>query len=101
MIWTQYLTWVIGLTKIDRKLAPIANHAFKRYIKLKPEKTLDYLEFLLENDQLEDALSLYVLLVNQSEVKLQKSTKVLYMELAEFIAKFPTRAQHIEAETIL
>jgi hypothetical protein len=40
---------------------------------------------------LEDALSLYVVLI-ESDLKLTKEKKVLFMELTEFIAKYPLRA---------
>lgn len=50
--------------KENPKLAPIANQAFKRYIKLKPDKTLDYLDFLLQNDLLEDALTMYLQIID-------------------------------------
>jgi hypothetical protein len=49
------------------------------------------LEFLLTNDLLEDALSLYVVLID-SDLKLTREKKDLFMELTEFIAKFPLRA---------
>lgn len=61
---------------------------------------MDYLGFLLQNDLLEDALSLYVVLID-SELKLNKDRKELFMELVEFIAKYPVRAQHVGAENIL
>jgi len=80
----------------------IAKLAYQRYIKLKPEKTLEYLDFLLKNDLLEDALSLYVKLISQSnELKLHKSEKEMLLELTEFISTYPMRAQHLECETII
>lgn len=60
LIWNQYLKWACSLTKTDKKFAPLANLAYKRYVKLKPDKHLDYLDFLLQNDLLEEALSLYL-----------------------------------------
>lgn len=61
---------------------------------------MDYLTFLLDYDLLEEALVLYVTLIS-GEIKLTKSRKELTLELCEFIAKFPLRAQHIGAENIL
>ena len=40
-------------------------------------------------DLLEDALSLFVSILDKKETKMQKSEKELWMELTEFIAKYP------------
>jgi pre-mRNA-splicing factor SYF1 len=61
----------------------------------------EYLDFLLKNDQLEDALSLYVHLIAQNSQTSQKTPKALQLELAQFIAMYPTRAQHLDCEAIL
>ena len=63
LIWQQYLEWAQSLAFENREFVLIAKHAYKRYVKLKPERMGEYLDFLLRNDQLEDALSLYVHLI--------------------------------------
>jgi hypothetical protein len=40
---------------------------------LKPEKALEYIDFLLHHDLLEDALTTYYTLVKSAETKLPKS----------------------------
>jgi hypothetical protein len=58
------LGWATEVAQANPELVLIAKVAYQRYIKLKPEKTLEYLDFLLKNDLLEDALSLYVKLIS-------------------------------------
>ena len=70
-------------------------------MKLKPDKMQEYLEFLLEMDLLEESLTLYTQILSRSDLKLQKSQKELWMELVEFIAKYPQRASLIDAEAVL
>jgi pre-mRNA-splicing factor SYF1 len=52
-------------------------------------------------DLLEDSLTLYAQILSRTDLKLQKNEKELWMEWTEFIAKYPQRATHIDAETIL
>jgi hypothetical protein len=53
------LGWATEVAQANPELVLIAKVAYQRYIKLKPEKTLEYLDFLLKN-----ALSLYVKLIS-------------------------------------
>ena len=59
LIWSESLKWSIGLARQNKRFAPIAQNVYRRYLKLKPDKTQEYLEFLLEMDLLEDSLTLY------------------------------------------
>ena len=88
LVWKQYLDWAQTFAE---DLPDTADQAFRRYIKLKPEKTLEYLDFLLRHDQLEKALTLYVQLL-EKDTPVGKTKFELHMELCEFIAKYPQRA---------
>jgi pre-mRNA-splicing factor SYF1 len=69
---------------------------------MKPEKTLEYVEFLLRHDLLEQALRQYVLILNDEVYVAQKSGKSkfqLTLELAEFISKYPHRAHNLGSDT--
>jgi len=84
----------------------VAIHAYKRFIKLKPDKSLDYLDFLLRNDLLKEALSFYVDLLEMKELPFAsklKSRLELWLELSEFVAKYPSRAQSLKtpADTLI
>ena len=62
LIWKAYLEWALELAD---EVPQLAFHVYKRYIKIKPECTYDYIEFLLKHDFLEEALSLYVTLLEK------------------------------------
>ena len=89
------------MTEQDPAFAPISKSVFQRFIQLKPEKTLDYIDFLLHHDLLEDALLIYYNLVKSPQPQIKKSTKDLTLELAEFVSKFPERASHLPSEDFL
>jgi len=72
LIWSVYLDWA---TSLAETCPETARAAYKRYIYLKPEKALDYLDFLLAHDLLEEALRLYIELINNDAVYLAKSDK--------------------------
>jgi hypothetical protein len=57
LIWRHYLQWAESFAE---KLPETATHIYKRYIQMKPECTLEYIDFLLRFDMLEDALSVYL-----------------------------------------
>ena len=68
----MYLEWA---TSLAETCPETARSAFKRYIYLKPEKALDYLDFLLCHDLLEEALRLYIELIKDEGIYLAKSDK--------------------------
>jgi pre-mRNA-splicing factor SYF1 len=64
---------------------------YRRYIKFNVEAIEDYIEFLLKHDQLEEALSLYIAIIDDDGyVSPKGKTKYqLRMELCEFLSKHP------------
>ena len=66
---------------------------YRRYIKFRVESTEDYIAFLLNHDLLEEALSLYIAIIDdEGYVSPKGKTKYeLRMELCEFLAKNPQR----------
>ena len=94
MIWDQCLDWACAL----EDYTSTAFHFFRRYIKYRPEDTEDYIDYLLKNDLLEEALELYVTILNDEgfvSKRGNKSRYQLWMELCEFISRNPSRSQHL------
>ena len=95
IIWQPYLEWA---TSFAEQCPWTAQSCYKRYIKLKPDRALDYVDFLLRHDLLEEALRQYIFIINSETNFLQKSLKSkfdLTMELCEFISKYPARASNL------
>jgi len=64
MIWQFFLLWAQSLAEDHPHTAKAV---YDRFLVLKPEKSLEYLSFLLEHDMLEDALSLYYKLLTSTD----------------------------------
>ena len=95
VVWAHYLEWAQSFAE---DYPQTAQAAFRRYIQLKPQHTLDYIDFLLKHDLLEEALQLYVKVLDDENLVAQKQKKTrfeLWMELSEFLAKHPDRAQSL------
>jgi pre-mRNA-splicing factor SYF1 len=94
LIWDQCLDWACSLDEYTAT----ACHFYRRYIEFKPQDSEDYIDYLLKNDLLEEALELYVKILNDEgfvSKRGNKSRYQLWMELCEFIARSPTRSQHL------
>ena len=95
LIWTHYLDWAESLAD---ELPDMAKHVYKRFIQLKPECTLDYIDFLLRHEMLEEALTKYLDILKDENYVTQKQKKnrfQMWMEFCEFLAKYPDSAQHL------
>lgn len=99
LIWDFYITWATQLEEFTET----AQYVYRRYIEFKPEVTEDYIDFLLTNDLLEEALELYVkILEDEGFVSSKGKTKYqLWMELCEFIARNPNRCTFKDPDNIL
>ena len=64
IVWLRYLEWAESFAE-DHPQTAIS--CYKRFLKLKPECTLDYIDFLLRYDLLEQALEVYVSLVSEED----------------------------------
>eukprot|EP00349_Pseudokeronopsis_sp_Brazil_P009435 CAMPEP_0202968926 /NCGR_PEP_ID=MMETSP1396-20130829/14458_1 /ASSEMBLY_ACC=CAM_ASM_000872 /TAXON_ID= /ORGANISM="Pseudokeronopsis sp., Strain Brazil" /LENGTH=155 /DNA_ID=CAMNT_0049695857 /DNA_START=282 /DNA_END=746 /DNA_ORIENTATION=+ len=102
LVWTQYADWAQSLVPEEEGPAKdlalqVARTVLRRYIKLKQEATEDYIEFLLKHNVLEEALALYVEIIEDERFVSNKGkTKFqLRMELCEFLAKNPLRSEGI------
>ncbi len=72
MIWEAYVNWAQGLENYTET----ACHVYRRYIAFKPEDTEHYIEYLLKNDLLEEALELYLQIISdESFVSIRGKTK--------------------------
>lgn len=99
LIWDYYLEWACSLDE----LTDTAKHVYSRYVEFKPSGIEDYIDYLLRNDLLEDALDQYYkILTDETFVSQKGKTKYqLWMELCEFIAKNPTRCNFKEPDMII
>ena len=91
LVWEQCLDWACSLEDFTET----GCHFFRRYIQFKPEDTEDYIDYLLKNDLLEEALEQYLLILNDDgfvSKRGNKSKYQLWMELCEFISRNPKRA---------
>ena len=90
-IWDAYLQWAESL----EGLTDTACHIYRRYLKFKPEHTELYIDYLLKHDLLEEALELYLyILDDEGFVSVKGKTKYqFWMELCEFISKNPDRCR--------
>jgi pre-mRNA-splicing factor SYF1 len=52
LVWNQALDWACSL----EDYTATACHFYRRYIELRPQDTEDYIDYLLKNDLLEEAL---------------------------------------------
>lgn len=99
LVWDAYINWASSIEDFTET----ACHAYRRYISFKPEDTEYYIDYLLKNDLLEEALDLYVkILDDEGFVSVKgKSKYQLWMELCEFIAKNPMRCNFKNPEMII
>lgn len=99
LVWDQYLEWASSLEDHTET----AQFVYRRYVQFKPEDTEDYIDYLLRNDILEEALDLYIkVLSDDTFVSNKGKTKYqLWMELCEFIAKNPARCNFKEPDSII
>lgn len=60
VVWSRYLEWAESFAE---DYPQTAKQCYQRFLKLKPECTLDYIDFLLRYDFVEEALEVYVKLL--------------------------------------
>ncbi|CDW87965.1 pre-mrna-splicing factor syf1-like [Stylonychia lemnae] len=99
LIWDQYIIWASSLEDYTETACNI----YRRYIDFKPEDTEYYVDYLLKNENLEEALDLYLkILEDDGFVSAKGKTRYqLWMELCEFIAKNPQRCNFQQPEAII
>ncbi|TNV83299.1 hypothetical protein FGO68_gene1183 [Halteria grandinella] len=95
LIWGQAIEWACSL----EGQVETACHFYRRYLILKPQAREEYITFLLTNDRLEEALELYIeILDDENPQSLKKTRYQLTLELCEFISRNPSRSMHLQQQ---
>lgn len=97
-IWPLYLTFV---KKHD--IPETAVRVFRRYLKLCPEDTEDYIEYLSNINRLDEAALKLAFIVNHDDFvsKHGKSNHQLWNELCELISKNPDQVRSLNVDAII
>lgn len=97
-IWPLYLTF---LKKHD--IPETAVRVFRRYLKLSPEDTEEYIDYLISIDKLDEAAVKLAQIVNNEhfQSKHGKSNHQLWNELCELISKNPDKIHTLNVDAII
>ena len=88
-IWELYITWVKSFT-VEESVVKI----FRRYIMFDPSKVEEYIDYLLEIDQYEEAIRQLSKCVNDDRYLSPKgkSKYQMWMQLCDLCTNYPTEA---------
>ena len=97
-IWQLYLKFV--------KMYPIpetAVRAYRRYLKLQPENTEEFVAYLIKANRLDEAATRLAGIINADEFvsKIGKSKHQLWNELCDIISKNPDKVTSLKVEPII
>ncbi|XP_043463575.1 pre-mRNA-splicing factor syf1 homolog [Leptopilina heterotoma] len=97
-IWPLYLNFV----KMHN-IPETAVRVFRRYLKMAPEDTEDYIEYLISIDRLDESATQLAHIVNQDDFvsKHGKSKHQLWSELCDLISKHPTQIKTLNVDAII
>ncbi|XP_034950910.1 pre-mRNA-splicing factor syf1 homolog [Chelonus insularis] len=97
-IWPLYLDFVKS-----HNISETGIRVFRRYLKLAPEDTEDYIEYLISIDRLDEAAIKLAQIVNQDDFvsKHGKSNHQLWSELCDLISKNPTKIKSLKVDAII
>ncbi|EEB19718.1 XPA-binding protein, putative [Pediculus humanus corporis] len=97
-IWPLYIKFVKS-----HNIPETAVRVFRRYLKLCPEDTEDYVEYLISIGRLDEAALKLAHIVNTDDFvsKHGKSKHQLWNELCELISKNPTKVRSLNVEAII
>ncbi|XP_058802784.1 pre-mRNA-splicing factor syf1 homolog [Phymastichus coffea] len=97
-IWPLYIEFVK-----KHNVHETAIRVFRRYLKLAPEETEEYIEYLISIDRLDEAAVKLAFIVNEEDFvsKHGKSKHQLWNELCELISKNPTKIKSLNVDAII
>lgn len=97
-LWPLYLDFVKG-----HNIPETGIRVFRRYLKLAPEDTEDYIEYLISIGRLDEAALKLAQIVNQDDFisKHGKSNHQLWNELCDLISKNPTKIKSLNVDAII
>ncbi|KAJ8679446.1 hypothetical protein QAD02_015233 [Eretmocerus hayati] len=97
-IWPLYIDFVS-----KHSVHETAVRVFRRYLKLAPEETEDYIDYLISIERLDEAAMKLAHIVNQDDFtsKHGKSKHQLWNELCDLISKNPTKIKSLNVDAII
>ncbi|XP_011502536.1 PREDICTED: pre-mRNA-splicing factor SYF1 [Ceratosolen solmsi marchali] len=97
-IWPLYIDFVK-----KHNVHETAVRIFRRYLKLAPEETEEYIDYLISIDRLDEAAMKLANIVNQDDFvsKYGKSKHQLWNELCDLISKNPTKIKSLNVDAII
>ncbi|XP_057327392.1 pre-mRNA-splicing factor syf1 homolog [Microplitis mediator] len=97
-VWPLYL----GFVK-SHDIPETGIRVFRRYLKLAPEDTEDYIEYLISIDRLDESAVKLAHIVNQDDFvsKHGKSNHQLWNELCDLISKNPRKIKSLKVDPII
>ncbi|XP_008208020.1 pre-mRNA-splicing factor syf1 homolog [Nasonia vitripennis] len=97
-IWPLYIDFVKR-----HNVHEMAVRVFRRYLKLAPEETEEYIDYLISIERLDEAAMKLANIVNQDDFvsKHGKSKHQLWNELCDLISKNPTKIKSLNVDAII
>jgi len=97
-IWPLYIKFVT-----QHNIQETAVRVFRRYLQMFPEKSEEYVEYLLSVDRMDEAARVLAKCVNNPDfVSLHgKSSHQLWAELCELLSKNPTKITSLNVDAII
>lgn len=98
--------WTIGLEFVNLHCDSVPETAlrmYRRYVELAPEETEDFVEFLIEQQRMDEASQKLVDILNNEHFgsKYSKTKFELWQKLCEIITKNPQKIQSVNVDAIL
>ncbi|ELU10183.1 hypothetical protein CAPTEDRAFT_149139 [Capitella teleta] len=97
-VWPLYLAFIK-----KHHIPETAIRVFRRYLKLEPENTEEYINYLKSVERLDEAAQRLAFFINAEEFKSKhgKSKHQLWNELCELISRNPDKIKSLKVEAIL
>ncbi|XP_014203459.1 pre-mRNA-splicing factor SYF1 [Copidosoma floridanum] len=97
-VWPLYIEFVK-----QHEVHETAVRVFRRYLKLAPEETEEYIDYLISIERLDEAAMKLTYIVNQNDFvsKHGKSKHQLWNELCDLISKNPTKIKSLNVDAII
>jgi pre-mRNA-splicing factor SYF1 len=98
-VWKLYLSFA----KSRHIPAEIAVRVYRRFMKLQPEYSEEFINYLIENKRLDEAARRLEEIINQSDFvsKFGKSKHQLWNELCDLMSKNPDKVQSLRVDLII
>ncbi|ESO01455.1 hypothetical protein HELRODRAFT_100710 [Helobdella robusta] len=98
-IWNLYLLFLMKYPDLQETIV----RCYRRYLKLMPEDSEDFIDYLKSVDRLDEAAILLVKIINDDKFqsKYGKSKHQLWNQLCDLVSKNPTKVVSLKVEPIV